>query len=71
MIPADGSRFAPSRLQVSGSEIVDTQYNDPSDPQQFEVAVDEIPSGSRFYASLLAFLPDGSTAVRSAVATRP
>ncbi|MFN8018016.1 MAG: clostripain-related cysteine peptidase [Acidimicrobiales bacterium] len=69
--PSDGSRFAPSRLRVSGSEVVATDYNDPADPQSFQVAVDELPSGARFTASLLAFLPDGSTAVRSAVDTRP
>jgi hypothetical protein len=69
--PQEGSRFAPLLTTVSGSEIVSDDLMAPIDLLDFEVTVDELSAGDRFYASIVAFLPDGSDAVRSAVATRP
>jgi hypothetical protein len=66
-----GSLFAPTRITVSGADVVGEELGTPIDPTSFEIGVEELAPGDRFYASIVAFLPDGSSAVRSAVATRP
>lgn len=67
----EGSQFAPIRSTVSGAEIVSEEVLDPINPLDFDVEVDEVPQGSDFYASIVAFLPDGSATARSATAARP
>ena len=69
--PQEGSQFAPILSSVSGSQIVGDELLAPIDPLDFGVEVDELPGGNRFYASIIAFLPDGTDAVQSAVGTRP
>ena len=68
---AQGSRFAPVRVTLAGDEVVKRDLLDPLDPLEFKVSVAELPAKARFAASIIAFLPDGSTAARTAVATRP
>jgi hypothetical protein len=69
--PQPGASFAPLQLYVAGADVARETFLDPIDLADFTVGVGRVQPGQRFYASIVAYLPDGSAAARSAVATRP